>query len=565
MTIPAKTFSDTLSALSDHPDLSLRTKADLASGVRVFCRVLGLDPAMTPAGDLAALQDLLATTMPERSSLTPARWSVVRSQVLRALEVTGTAKPLRTATVPLSMAWARLLETIPMKGQRLVLSRLARFCSLEGVAPGEVDKDTFARFGEALAAGSLVRNPGKVCRDAAQAWSGLPEVIVGSPTRAFAPVPNRKLKKSGRHPLAAFPRSFQNDLERFKRWCTSADPLDDRCRPKPLRAQTVISYTSNLHTATDAAVRSGVPIADVTSIAVLADPAIYLRILRQMLADADNKATANVHGVATVVLIVALDWLRQSPEQIDALKRLKAKLPKLRPGLTQKNRDLLASFDDKALLDRFLRLGDVLWREALSEKRPRNQRLVSAQTSLLIGILQVVPLRRKNICAMKFDTNITSPNGANAEALIQVPAEDMKTEVDFVGELPLELSRRLHHYRTKLAPALTGKVPSHLFIRIDGKPKRQESVTNRLELTLKSRLGIPMTMHQFRHLAAKLMLDANPGAFEAVAQLLGHVGTKNAIKFYGGTDTRRATRHQAALIERLGAEAKQRRSRRRKT
>ena len=95
---------------------------------------------------------------------------------------------------------------------------------------------------------------------------------MGSPTRAFAPVPTRQLKKSGRQPLAAFPRHFQDDIERFKRWCTFADPLDDQCRPKPLRAQTVISYTSNLHTAADAAVRSGVPIADVTSIAVLAEP-----------------------------------------------------------------------------------------------------------------------------------------------------------------------------------------------------------------------------------------------------------------------------------------------------
>jgi integrase len=326
----------------------------------------------------------------------------------------------------------------------------------------------------------------------------------------------------------------------------------------------VISYTSNLHTAADAAVRAGIAIAGITSIAVLVRPEVYLAILKRLLADAEQKATANLHNVATMVPILAQGWLRQSPEEIAALKALKAKLPKMRPDLTQKNRDLLASFDNKALLQRLLRLGDDLWKEALSDKRPRNQRLVRAQMALLIGILQITPLRRKNMCALVFDRHITWPNGPNAEALIQVPSQEGKTELDYLGELPLDLSRRLHHYRTKLVQALTRTKPTHLFVKSDGKPKRQENVTNRLEVTLKKRLGIEMSMHQFRHLCGKLMLDDNPGAYEAVAQLLGHRGPRNVVRFYAGVDTRRAVRHHTKLIERLREEAKTRSNRRRK-
>lgn len=107
-------------------------------------------------------------------------------------------------------------------------------------------------------------------------------------------------------------------------------------------------------------------------------------------------------------------------------------------------------------------------------------------------------------------------------------------------------------------------MPSHIFVKSDGKPKRQESVTNRLVHVLNKRLGLNMTMHQFRHVAGKLMLDANPGAYETVAQNLGHTGTKNVVRFYGGTDTRRASRHHAKLIEKLRAEAQQRGPGRRK-
>lgn len=127
----------------------------------------------------------------------------------------------------------------------------------------------------------------------------------------------------------------------------------------------------------------------------------------------------------------------------------------------------------------------------------------------------------------------------------------MKTEIDYAGELPLDLSRRLHNYRTKLAPELLEVVPTHLFTTSKGTSKKQESVTNRLVYTLNKRLGITMTMHQFRHLSAKLMLDQFPGAFETVAQNLGHSGTRNVVRFYGGTDTRRASRNHGKLIERL--------------
>ena len=42
--------------LSDHPSLADRTRADLASAIRCLCKVMGLDPQVTDAGNLAALQ-----------------------------------------------------------------------------------------------------------------------------------------------------------------------------------------------------------------------------------------------------------------------------------------------------------------------------------------------------------------------------------------------------------------------------------------------------------------------------------------------------------------------------
>jgi hypothetical protein len=52
-------------------------------------------------------------------------------------------------------------------------------------------------------------------------------------------------------------------------------------------------------------------------------------------------------------------------------------------------------------------------------------------------------------------------------------------------------------------------------------------------------------------LAAKIFLDANPGAYEVVRQFLGHRELKTTTRFYAGPDTRRAGRAHAELIKKL--------------
>jgi len=44
-------------------------------------------------------------------------------------------------------------------------------------------------------------------------------------------------------------------------------------------------------------------------------------------------------------------------------------------------------------------------------------------------------------------------------------------------------------------------------------------------------VGLKLTPHQFRHLAAKIMLDPNPGAYELVRQLIGHKNMQTIITF----------------------------------
>jgi integrase len=76
----------------------------------------------------------------------------------------------------------------------------------------------------------------------------------------------------------------------------------------------------------------------------------------------------------------------------------------------------------------------------------------------------------------------------------------------------------------------------------------QETITNLIEKAVLKNLGLKFTPHQFRHFAAKIILDANPGAFEAVRQLLGHKNMKTTTNFYAGIDTLRAGRAHSDLL-----------------
>jgi site-specific recombinase XerC len=107
----------------------------------------------------------------------------------------------------------------------------------------------------------------------------------------------------------------------------------------------------------------------------------------------------------------------------------------------------------------------------------------------------------------------------------------------------------LKTYRDKIVPKLIGNRYDAIFIDIRGRQKRATTIADLFTATTREHLGFPITPHQMRHIAAKFLLDAEPGAFELLKQLLGHANLKSTVSFYAGRDTSRAVRHHNKLIE----------------
>jgi integrase len=212
---------------------------------------------------------------------------------------------------------------------------------------------------------------------------------------------------------------------------------------------------------------------------------------------------------------------------------------------------LLATFNDKRLLQKLVTLPDRLWRHAASELKASRRQFIDLQNALAIDILLVAPLRMKNLTALNFDEHIQWPQGQGKPAVVLFKAEETKNKIPLEFDLPPVLSDRLHIYRNKIAPAVTGRRPDHLFLTWRGKARTQAAIAVAIEKTVLKYVGVRLTPHQFRHLAAKMRLDENPGAYGLVRDLMGHKNMETTTNFYAGIDTKRAGRAQIELIAKI--------------
>jgi integrase len=90
-----------------------------------------------------------------------------------------------------------------------------------------------------------------------------------------------------------------------------------------------------------------------------------------------------------------------------------------------------------------------------------------------------------------------------------------------------------------------------LFPGENGRAKGRSVLGPRISKTIFQHTGLRMHPHLFRHIAAKLQLEAEPGSYEVVRRVLGHESIETTTRAYAGTETAAAVRHYDRTIERL--------------
>jgi integrase len=552
------TLQDVLDRLFANDRLRPGRKRDFRSAVVAFTKLKGLPAAVVPL-KLADIRDTLDSTEPAKLQVSDKRWANLRSDLAAAVEASGLVSMFKTADVTPSQNWKRFVGPGAERRIRFGLSRFIRWATLRGIEPWEVDEGVITRFVADLEASTLVRNLGDQRALVAATWNRLVALHRRTGLRRVSTPTHGESK--ARVPWETLPASFRSKVEKYLAWAAMPDPLDEGARARALAPKTLRLRREQIHSAVNSAVAAGIPVAQLTSLAALVDPETFKLLLRQRWQQDGRELTAYTHGVAGTLIAIATEWLKLPAEAIAILKGTRRKLGSLPAGLTEKNRTLLRTFGEPRLQRELLLLSDKMWRVARRELATSRRSFISLQTALALDVLIHAPMRMENLAKLEFARHVHWPQGRGKPALIILPGTEVKNDNAHEVELPKALSDRLRVYREEIVPKVTGTRPAALFVTWAGTRRSQGAITVAIEKAVLRHLGVKLTPHQLRHLSAKIILDANPGAYELVRQVLGHKNIKTTTNFYAGVDTLRAGRAHADLVNKLRNEVPNRRSR----
>jgi excisionase family DNA binding protein len=447
----------------------------------------------------------------------PASGILTSSKRPAAIDASGLRPMLKTADVALDESWSRLMQEVTDRRARNGLSRFARWASLRRVDPPAVDTAAIARFIAELEETTLIRNLGSQHRSVATSWNILARLRPNAGLQTVA-APTGRLALT-RVDWARLPDPFRADVECYLTWCAAPDPLDEHARARALKPRTLRLRRDHIHSAVTAASAAGIEVACWTSLASLVEPETFKALLRHLWEEGGRTLTAYTHGIAGTLVAIAAEWVKVPADGVETLKKSRRKLGTLRSGLTDKNKAVLRKFDDPRLLQSLIDLPDKLWRRARRNLATSRRPFIDLQSALAIDLLLHVPMRMENLAALNFEQHLHWPQGRGNPALLVFNADETKNGSALEFEIPTVLAERLQVYRNELAPTVTGKRPDAVFVTWAGKPRMQAALTLAIEKAVRKHLGVKVTPHQFRHLAAKIILDEYPGADELVRQL----------------------------------------------
>ena len=550
-------LADVLNALASK-NLSPTRRRDLCSAVKRFAGLVGepLDRISAHPRDLAKL---LARIEPARVGLSAKSLQNLKSDLLAAVAASGLQAVHRNVFSILTPAWMTTWGQLPEPRLRIGLSRLAKWCSGHGIEPDAVDDQVLDQFFVELEEGSFVPKVKDLRRSVPRLWNIAAATVPGWPSIRLTVLDRRRVPWTAR--IDSLPPSFAGDLEAYLRWCAAEDPLDPGARPRRLAEELTKGMRSSIRVAAAAALEAGIPASGLTSLAALVNPEDFREILRYLNKRAGNAPSFQVRGVAKVLTGMAKDWAKLPSAELDALQALSRKLPSHGRGLTIKNKTLLRQFDNPDLVSRLVELPERLWRQALSMSRKPRQALVMAQLAIIIELLLHAPIRRKNLLSLQFGRHISWPSGGKGPAHLHLPAAETKNSRDYEAELGEPLSSMLWHYRKVIVPTALGHRSDFVLISLEDRAKSDGTLHQQFKKTMQRELGLNVSLHQLRHICAKLLLDANPGAHEVVRELLGDASIRTIRDYYVPTDTRRAVKFNDEVIAELREKARSSRPR----
>ena len=541
------TLQTVLDRLDILPDITPARRNDLRSAIRTFCKLTGRDPRDIVAGPVR-IRHLLTQCKPARHGISHARWNNVRSLLSRAMDLAEIRVSAGNMLAPMQHGWEALYEQLPTKHMKCHMSRLFRHLSVRGVSPQTVTLADIEHC-ETDNLASVLSEPLRGNQRLRKTWMRARRMIQGWPD-IHLDVPD--LRKTYGVADELLPSSYVADVEAFLTWSGRYDAFDDETGPiRPVRQSTVKNKRHALRAMVSAAIRNGVPIDGLRSLADLVEPDTVRAALRFLAEHHGEQRSATLEGRMAQIVIVARDWVKVPQSQLDVLRKLAGRVaPDHRGGMTEQNRGILREFEDPKLVLRLVQLPDALFELACREPIDGWVRGQKQSGAVAVAILLAAPIRVLNLSRIQIGRNLVrigADRGHRYE--LYFAPDEVKNSIELSMPLPAWVSSFIDRYLEDGRRTLTEVASPWLFPGLPGWPVTTCTMTTRIGAVTERHLGVRMTPHKFRHVAGALHIRDNPAQHEVVRRLLGHKNLSTTLDFYAGMEQSAATRHYSTTIE----------------
>jgi integrase len=532
-------FADAIAIIAASDELTDQRKRHWATSLRQVAKVWGKPLEVIPARYSAVRADL-AQLHEVPAGLTAKTMQNHKSNVKSALLWLAREKGIPKHGAPLTPAWERLRVEISDGVARSRLSSLMRFCSASDIAPLEVDDAVLERFmGYRSRTGKDVDNAFR--RLLARAWNANVGRLQGWPMRKLV---EPAIKAAVELTWEAFPEGLRRDIEQYLQGLTRVRRSRTGQRIRPLKAVTIKTRRAELSAAVRMAVKTGVPIQTLTSLSALLAPEVAEKVL-----DAYWHINGDIPKAFTIdlgrrFLAIAKETRCLDDAACERLDEMRRELENHRQGgLTDKNIALVRQVLTPGVWSRVVKLPEAMMATARSQRsHARVRAAVTAQLAVAIAILTAAPVRLANLTAIQLGTNLIKPGGLDSNYWLVFPDYDVKNRVRL--EFPLEqyLTRLIDEYVHDFRPVLVrGRNEDWLFPGKRRGHKGKVSFSGQITQRIHKATGVRMTVHQFRHAAAAIILQRRPGEYELVRRILGHRNVQTTINSYVGLENIQAS------------------------
>jgi integrase/recombinase XerD len=204
--------------------------------------------------------------------------------------------------------------------------------------------------------------------------------------------------------------------------------------------------------------------------------------------------------------------------------------------------------------DELYDLGERLMTEA--EDQPNPAAAASFfRDGLMIALLALVPLRRKNFVQLRIGKELRKQDG---KWQVDLPASATKTHAALSFDWPAELEQSLETYLQTHRPVLVARsyrwltrADDHLWVALSGSALTEMAFYDIVRKRTRKAFGIAINPHAFRDAAATTLAIHDPEHIRAAAPVLGHRSLATTERFYNQARSLDAHRRYVKALSQL--------------